>query len=79
VTWSIVRFGRAEPIAWKASLLGAKMVTSERPLTASTRSAAVRAPASEVRFAAMAVVETFGGRVRTVSMTWTTPPVMLTS
>lgn len=79
VTWSMVRFGKADPIAWKAALLGAKMVTSLRPSTVPARSAAVRAPTIDVRFAATAVVETLGGRVKTWSMMWTTPPVKFKS
>lgn len=66
---------RAEPIAWKAELDGAKIVTSGRESTALTRLADVRAPAREVRFAATAVEETDWGIVRTRSMMWITPPV----
>lgn len=51
--------GRAEPMAWKAELLGAKMVTSLSESTASTRLARVRAPATPLKPAATAVLETF--------------------
>lgn len=66
-------------MAPKASLLGAKIVTSLRLSTVSTSFADVRAPAREVRPAATAVLESEIGRVRTVSMTWMIPPLNFTS
>jgi hypothetical protein len=63
----------------KASLVGAKMVRSGVSSTALTRFVALRAPYKAVRLAARAVSEVLTGRVRTVSMIWTTPPVKLTS
>jgi len=74
----VLRFPRAEPIAWNAAFDGANMVTSERVSTVSTRLTADNAPAREVKFAASAVAESDAGRVRTVSMMWMTPPVKLT-
>ena len=56
---SMVMFEREEPMAWKAALFGAKTVRSGVVSTASTSSALVRAPATELRPAAMAVVEMF--------------------
>jgi hypothetical protein len=53
----VVKVPTAEPIAWKAAFDGAKMVTSFRESTVETRLVVVRAPASEVRFAATAVEE----------------------
>lgn len=50
------------------------MVTDCKASTSLTKPAFMRAPAAAVRFAAIAVVETFIGRVSTDSMTWTTPP-----
>lgn len=64
----VVKLGRADPIAWKAVLLGAKIVTSLSESTASTRSACFRAPAIPLNPAAIAVVETFSGTVNTVSI-----------
>lgn len=72
------RPGRAEPMFWKAWLVGAKTVTSGVVLTVSTRLAETRAPRTEVRPAAVAVSETELGMVRTVSIMWITPPVKLT-
>jgi hypothetical protein len=77
VNCSVLRFPTAEPMASKASLEGAKMVTSERELTVGTRLAAVKAPVREVRLAAAAVEESEVGMVRTVSIIWITPPVKL--
>ena len=74
----MLKFPSADPIAWNAAFEGANMVTSERESTVWTRLAAVNAPASEVRFAATAVVESEAGRVRTLSMMWITPPVKFT-
>lgn len=68
-----------EPMALKASLLGAKMVRSERPLRVSASWAAVAAPAREVRPVLTAVWATLGGTVRTVSMMWMRPPLKPTS
>ncbi len=79
VNWSTVRFAAAGPRAAKAALVGAKMVTSFKPSTVETRFAVVKAPAREVRPAATAVLESAIGTVRTVSMTWMTPPLNLTS
>ena len=62
------RLGRAEPMDWKAELLGAKIVTSRRESTVSMSSVRVRAPAIPLRPAAMAVFETGSGMVKTVSM-----------
>jgi hypothetical protein len=50
-------FASAEPMDWKAALLGAKMVTSFNPSTALTSSALVSAPASAVAFSATLVLE----------------------
>lgn len=71
---SISIFGKRLPIAWKAALFGANMVTDSMVSTALTKPALMRAPAAAVRFAATAVVETFIGRVSTESMTWIIPP-----
>ena len=59
----------AEPMAWKAALLGTKTVTSVKPSTAPTRLVSVRAPAAALRPASIAVAEMFNGIVRTASMT----------
>lgn len=75
---AVEMFARAEPMRWKAALLGAKMVTSARASTAETRLVLVRAPARELRPAATAVEDAFPGIVRTLSIMWTTPPVKLT-
>lgn len=71
----IDRLGRAEPMAWKAELLGANIVTSLRESTVSRSSVLVKAPATPLSSAAMAVSETGCGMVKTESMMWTTPPV----
>ena len=76
---SAVRFASAEPMDWKASLFGAKMVRSGVSFATAIESVALSAPRKAVRFAALAVSRTETGRVRTVSMTWITPPVKLTS
>jgi len=65
----------AEPMAEKASLEGAKIVTSIKESSVETRFAAVSAPAMDVRFAARAVPEGDWGTVRTVSIMWMTPPL----
>lgn len=54
---SVERFPlvKTEPMAWNASLEGAKMVTSARASTVSAKFVAVRAPASEVTFKEPAV------------------------
>ena len=72
---SVLAFPSAELMAEKAALEGAKMVTSSNESTVETRFAADRAPAMDVRFAANAVPEGDCGTVRTVSITWITPPV----
>ena len=56
---SIVIFATAEPIASKAALLGAKTVRSLALSIVFTRLALVRAPATALRPAAIAVVEIF--------------------
>jgi hypothetical protein len=66
---SSLKFASADPMLWKASLIGAKMVRSGVESTASMRLVALRAPRRAVRFAADAVAETFSGSVRTRSMT----------
>ncbi len=60
-------------MAWKAMLLGAKMVTSGVVSTVFASLAAVRAPVIEVKFAATAVVEILAGGVKKRSITWTMP------
>jgi hypothetical protein len=75
VSWLTLRLPSTEPMAPKAALEGAKMVTSDNPLTVETKLAVVRAEARDVRPAATAVAESEAGMVRTVSMTWITPPV----
>jgi len=67
-SWAVVRVPTAEPIAWKAALEGAKIVTSWRESTVETRFACVRAPVRAVRFAAAAVEASDSGIVRTVSI-----------
>lgn len=67
-SWVIVKLGKADPIAWNAELLGAKIVTSLRESRVSTSSARVKAPAIPLKPAATAVLETFCGTVKTVSM-----------
>lgn len=57
----MLRFASAEPMDWKAALLGAKMVTSRAVSTVLVRLVALSAPAREVKLAAMAVEETFNG------------------
>ena len=74
---SMVRLPTAEPMAWKAALLGTKAVISMAESTASTSLVPIRAPAAALRPAASAVAEMLRGTVRTVSMTWRTPPVKL--
>lgn len=68
INCSVLRFPITEPIDWNATLEGANIVTSESELAFWTRFADVRAPATEVRLAAAAVLESDAGRVRTVSM-----------
>ena len=70
-----VKLGNAEPMASKAELFGAKMVTSPSESTVSTSLALVRAPATPLRPAAIAVLETGSGIVNSVSIICTTPPV----
>jgi len=76
---SVLAFASAELIAWNASLEGANIVTSFKPSTVETRSAAVRAPVREVRLAPAAVLDGDCGTVNTVSITWMTPPANATS
>jgi len=76
---SVLRLPRAEPMFWKASLLGAKMVMFGVLLTVSNKSVALMAPRRATRSAAERVSAVFSGRVRTLSMMWITPPVKLTS
>lgn len=64
----VVKLGRAEPIAWNAELLGAKIVTSDKESTVSTSLARVKAPATPLKPALMAVSETLSGIVKTESM-----------
>lgn len=66
VSWLTLRLATAEPMAPKAALEGAKMVTSDNPLTVETKLAVVRAEARDVRPAAIAVAESEAGMVRTV-------------
>jgi len=70
---------REEPRAWKASLLGAKMVRSEAVLRESEREALVMAPPKAVRLNWGAVLMMFRGGWRKVSITWTMPPLNLRS
>lgn len=70
-----MRLPTALPILAKAALVGAKIVTSVRESTVLTRLACVRAPAREVRPVSRAVVESFGGMGRTVSISWIMPPL----
>jgi hypothetical protein len=69
-----VRLPRAELMFWKAALLGAKMVKLGVVLTASVRLVALTAPRKALRPASCAMVLTFGGIVRRLSMMWITPP-----
>lgn len=73
------RFCSADPMDWKAALLGAKMVTSRVESTASTRLVRLRAPCTAVRFAALVVLRIEVGSVRKRSTTWRTPPVKFRS
>jgi hypothetical protein len=68
---SSVRF--AAPSFWKASLLGQKIVTSERASRGSTRLAAVAAPARAVKLPARRVAEMLRGMRRSLSMMWMMP------
>lgn len=74
---SVEAFARTEPMFWKAALLGAKIVTSLRPLTAPRSLVALRAPYAELSFALTRVSETLVGMVRTLLMMWIVPPVKL--
>jgi hypothetical protein len=69
----VLRLPRPEPMAWNAEFAGAKIVTSLRLSTVSTRLALVRAPAKDVNPAAMAVSEGLSGKVRTFPIMWITP------
>lgn len=71
---SVVKLPAAVPIAWKAALDGAKIVTSLRLSTAEMRLVWVRAPASAVRLLSTAEKERDMGTVRTVSIICMTPP-----
>ena len=55
VSSATVRLPRAEPIAWKAALLGANTVTSMAESRAVTRLASVKAPATALKPACSAV------------------------
>ena len=68
VSWEVVRFPAALPMAARARFEGAKTVISLAVSRVSTRSAAVSAPASAVRPAATAAVDTLSGTVNTLSM-----------
>jgi hypothetical protein len=58
---------------WKASLLGQKIVTSERDSRGSTRFAEVAAPARAVKLPAIRVAEMLRGMSRSLSMMWMMP------
>lgn len=64
-----MRVPRADPMFWKASFVGAKMVRLGVLLTVSTREALTRAPRSEVSSAARRVSAALTGRVRRRSIT----------
>ena len=49
-------------------MLGAKIVTPESVLIVSARSVLANAPANAVRFEVIAVIETFTGSARTLSI-----------
>lgn len=70
---SVEALERTEAMAWKASLLGAKMVRSDVSSTMSARDNVVRAPTMAVRLKASAVSATSCGGSRTVSITWMMP------
>ena len=61
----MVRLPVAEPIAWKAALLGANTVTSIAESRVLTRLACVKAPAAALNPACSAVKEMFCGTVKT--------------
>jgi hypothetical protein len=62
------------PMALKASLVGAKTVTSEARLSGFSMSARRRAPTAAVSPPAMSVSVRVPGMVRTESMMWRVPP-----
>lgn len=68
-----------ELTASNAALVGAKRVLSLWDLRASTRPAASRAVLMEVYPKSLVVIGPLSGRVRTLSMMWTMPPVNLIS
>lgn len=76
---AVVREPVAEPMAWKAALEGAKMVTSLRLSTVSTSLVSVRAPARAVRLESRAVKPGVSGMVRTLSTMCMTPLVKVMS
>lgn len=67
------------PILSKASLEGAKIVTSLRESTGATREVVVRAPARDNRFESIADMDGEMGMVRTVSTMCITPPLNIIS
>ena len=77
VSWAMLRVPTAEPMAWKAALLGTNTVTSFKPSSVVASMVSVNAPTMDVMLVARAVSEMFIGGMRTVSISWTTPPVKL--
>jgi hypothetical protein len=73
VSCSLVMLPAALAIRWNASLLGQKMVMSERSSRGATRSTCVAAPARAVQFPVTRVSETLSGMRRSLSMMWMTP------
>ena len=70
---SVEALERAEAMAWKALLLGAKMVRSDVESTVSARFSVVRAPTRAVRLNSVAVSAMSSGGERTVSIMWIMP------
>lgn len=69
---------KAEPTAWKASLLGMKRVRSGTISSWSIRPAWVRAPSAAVALSRSAVSDALSGMVRTSSILWmVTPPTVM--
>lgn len=64
---------RVEPMFWKASLLGAKIVRSGVVLTYSSREALTTAPPMAVRLNVGQVEMKFVGGIRKESREWTMP------
>lgn len=71
----VVKVEAAEPMALKASLEGANMVTSASESTVVTRLADFNAPVKDVKALSTADIEGEIGRVRTVSTICNTPPL----